>query len=220
MVFNWSSGAGVLPKYFSSEWSVAKYHLPEGSQYIVAFGHQKNTVVILGMDGRHENKFLARLFPWIKFKTSLLYKIRVMFLSSMLLTCCATEMLCSFYRCQYDPSSGGGEMTQLEFHNFLQEATWYFVRLLIINSINFLTHLYNVIVFLLLLFKLATSVVYILIQPLCGKLAVGSMNERRLWEYKLLYMFSVNGFSWCWWTYWYSEINKYLEHLNSCCDHG
>ncbi|KAK4785816.1 hypothetical protein SAY86_002505 [Trapa natans] len=69
---------GVLPKYFSSEWSVAKYHLPEGSQYIVAFGHGKNTVVILGMDG-------------------------------------------SFYRCQYDPSSGV-EMTQLEFHNFLQDA--------------------------------------------------------------------------------------------------
>ncbi|KAK4774692.1 hypothetical protein SAY86_009627 [Trapa natans] len=70
---------GVLPKYFSSEWSVAKYHLPEGSQYIAAFGQQKNTVVILGMDG-------------------------------------------SFYRCQYDPSSGG-EMMQLEFHNFLQGAS-------------------------------------------------------------------------------------------------
>ncbi|KAL5712976.1 Autophagy-related protein 18a [Ranunculus cassubicifolius] len=66
---------GVLPKYFSSEWSVAQFRLPEGSQYIVAFGHQKNTVVILGMDG-------------------------------------------SFYRCQFDPMTGG-EMTQLEFYNFL-----------------------------------------------------------------------------------------------------
>ncbi|KAG6748488.1 hypothetical protein POTOM_048412 [Populus tomentosa] len=66
---------GVLPKYFSSEWSVAQFHLPEGSQYIVAFGHQKNTVVILGLDG-------------------------------------------SFYRCQFDPVNGG-EMTQLEYHNFL-----------------------------------------------------------------------------------------------------
>ncbi|KAK9086455.1 hypothetical protein Syun_028849 [Stephania yunnanensis] len=65
---------GVLPKYFSSEWSVAQFRLPEGCQYIVAFGHQKNTVVILGMDG-------------------------------------------SFYRCQFDPVSGG-EMTQLEFFNF------------------------------------------------------------------------------------------------------
>ncbi|KAK8588246.1 hypothetical protein V6N13_087190 [Hibiscus sabdariffa] len=67
---------GVLPKYFSSEWSVAQFRLVEGSQYIVAFGHQKNTVVILGIDG-------------------------------------------SFYRCQYDPVNGG-EMTQLEYHNFLK----------------------------------------------------------------------------------------------------
>ena len=44
--------AGVLPKYFNSEWSVAQFRLLEGSQYLVAFGHQKNTVVILGMDGR------------------------------------------------------------------------------------------------------------------------------------------------------------------------
>jgi hypothetical protein len=44
--------AGVLPKYFSSEWSVAQFRLPEGSHCIVAFGHQKNTVAILGMDGR------------------------------------------------------------------------------------------------------------------------------------------------------------------------
>ncbi|KAG6703883.1 hypothetical protein I3842_07G107200 [Carya illinoinensis] len=68
--------AGVLPKYFSSEWSVAQFRLPEGSHCIVAFGHQKNTVVILGMDG-------------------------------------------SFYRCQFDPALGG-EMTQLEYHNFLK----------------------------------------------------------------------------------------------------
>ncbi|CAN1197970.1 Autophagy-related protein 18a, partial [Linum perenne] len=67
---------GVLPKYFSSEWSVAQFRLVEGSQYIVAFGHQKNTVVILGFDG-------------------------------------------SFYRCQFDPASGG-EMKQLEHHNFLK----------------------------------------------------------------------------------------------------
>ncbi|KAL1357194.1 hypothetical protein HN51_009158 [Arachis hypogaea] len=67
---------GVLPKYFSSEWSVAKFHLNEGSHYTVAFGLQKNTVVILGMDG-------------------------------------------SFYRCQFDPGHGG-EMTQLEYHNFLK----------------------------------------------------------------------------------------------------
>ncbi|CAI9102172.1 OLC1v1000397C4 [Oldenlandia corymbosa var. corymbosa] len=44
---------GVLPKYFSSEWSVAQFRLVEGLRHIVAFGHQKNTVVILGMDGRY-----------------------------------------------------------------------------------------------------------------------------------------------------------------------
>ncbi|EXC02375.1 WD repeat domain phosphoinositide-interacting protein 3 [Morus notabilis] len=67
---------GVLPKYFSSEWSVAQFHLQEGLQHIVAFGHQKNVVVILGMDG-------------------------------------------SFYRCEFNPANGG-EMTQLEYYNFLK----------------------------------------------------------------------------------------------------
>ncbi|KAL7003085.1 Autophagy-related protein 18a [Sarracenia purpurea var. burkii] len=67
---------GVLPKYFSSEWSVAQFHLQEGSQYIVAFGHEKDTVVILGIDG-------------------------------------------SFYRCQFNPVTGG-EMIQLEHQNFLK----------------------------------------------------------------------------------------------------
>ncbi|XP_068658963.1 autophagy-related protein 18a-like [Aristolochia californica] len=67
---------GVLPKYFSSEWSVAQFRLQEGAQYVVAFGHQKNTVVILGVDG-------------------------------------------SFHRCQFDPVNGG-EMSQLEFYNFLK----------------------------------------------------------------------------------------------------
>lgn len=46
--------AGVLPKYFSSEWSVAQFHLQEGTHYTVAFGLQKNTVIILGMDGRYD----------------------------------------------------------------------------------------------------------------------------------------------------------------------
>ncbi|KAF2298488.1 hypothetical protein GH714_023765 [Hevea brasiliensis] len=41
---------GVLPKYFSSEWSVAQFRLVEGSQYIVAFGHQKNTVPAVSAD--------------------------------------------------------------------------------------------------------------------------------------------------------------------------
>lgn len=52
-----------MPKYFSSVWSLAQFRLVEGSQYIAAFGHQKNTVVILGMDGRRvTHKFLHLLF--------------------------------------------------------------------------------------------------------------------------------------------------------------
>lgn len=41
---------GVLPKYFSSEWSFAQFHLPEVTRYVAAFGAQ-NTVLIIGMDG-------------------------------------------------------------------------------------------------------------------------------------------------------------------------
>ena len=44
--------AGVLPKYFSSEWSFAQFHLSESIQFIAAFGSQ-NTVIIVGMDGRY-----------------------------------------------------------------------------------------------------------------------------------------------------------------------
>lgn len=46
------NNAGVLPKYFSSEWSFAQFHLPENTKFIVAFGSQ-NTVLISGMDGRY-----------------------------------------------------------------------------------------------------------------------------------------------------------------------
>ncbi|KAH9767632.1 Autophagy-related protein 18c [Citrus sinensis] len=41
---------GVLPKYFSSEWSFAQFHIPEVTHFIAAFGSQ-NTVVIVSMDG-------------------------------------------------------------------------------------------------------------------------------------------------------------------------
>ncbi|KAK4852805.1 hypothetical protein QYF36_027200 [Acer negundo] len=44
---------GVLPKYFSSEWSVAQFRLREGVQCLVAFGREKNTVIIIGMDGSY-----------------------------------------------------------------------------------------------------------------------------------------------------------------------
>ncbi|EPS60938.1 hypothetical protein M569_13863 [Genlisea aurea] len=41
---------GVLPKYFSSEWSIAQYELPERGQYVAAFG-SNNSVIILGING-------------------------------------------------------------------------------------------------------------------------------------------------------------------------
>lgn len=41
---------GVLPKYFSSEWSFAQFHLPEDTKFIAAFGSQ-HTVAVVGLDG-------------------------------------------------------------------------------------------------------------------------------------------------------------------------
>ncbi|KAF3556434.1 hypothetical protein F2Q69_00017787 [Brassica cretica] len=41
---------GVLPKYFSSEWSFAQFHVSEVTQFFAAFGSH-NTVAITGMDG-------------------------------------------------------------------------------------------------------------------------------------------------------------------------
>jgi hypothetical protein len=44
--------AGVLPKYFSSEWSFAQFRIPEHVKTLVGFGADKTTVVIVGLDGR------------------------------------------------------------------------------------------------------------------------------------------------------------------------
>ncbi|GMH30502.1 hypothetical protein Nepgr_032345 [Nepenthes gracilis] len=41
---------GMLPKYFSSEWSFVRFHLPENTRPIVAFGSH-NTVIIVGLNG-------------------------------------------------------------------------------------------------------------------------------------------------------------------------
>jgi hypothetical protein len=46
---------GVLPKYFSSEWSYAQFHVSEVTQFFAAFG-SNNTVAIIGMDGRYNPK--------------------------------------------------------------------------------------------------------------------------------------------------------------------
>jgi hypothetical protein len=48
----WVSVAGVLPKYFSSEWSFAQFRIPEDSRAMVAFGPQKHTVLIACANGR------------------------------------------------------------------------------------------------------------------------------------------------------------------------
>jgi WD40 repeat protein len=42
---------GVLPKYFSSEWSLAQFRLPEETRAIVAFGPQKHTINIVCANG-------------------------------------------------------------------------------------------------------------------------------------------------------------------------
>ncbi|XP_047312234.1 autophagy-related protein 18a-like [Impatiens glandulifera] len=42
---------GMLPNYFSSEWSVSRFYLQEGLRHIVAFGRELDTVIIIGMDG-------------------------------------------------------------------------------------------------------------------------------------------------------------------------
>jgi WD40 repeat protein len=41
---------GVLPKYFSSEWSFAQFRVAD-ARTIVAFGHDKNTVIIVSAEG-------------------------------------------------------------------------------------------------------------------------------------------------------------------------
>ncbi|EPS57155.1 hypothetical protein M569_17666, partial [Genlisea aurea] len=60
---------GVLPKYFVSEWSVAQFRVAEGLRCIVAFGHGKNTVVIVGVDGSF---YRCKLDPGVGGKMTLL----------------------------------------------------------------------------------------------------------------------------------------------------
>lgn len=44
---------GFLPKYFSSEWSLAQFRLPECSRSLVAFGPQANTLIVVSMEGTY-----------------------------------------------------------------------------------------------------------------------------------------------------------------------
>ncbi|KAG6518122.1 hypothetical protein ZIOFF_021524 [Zingiber officinale] len=83
----------VLPKYFSSEWSFAQFHLPEVTRYIAAFGSQ-NSVMIVGMDGRSSD---------IVKKLELEFEIEER----------------SFCRCSFDLVNGG-QMLQKEYVRFLE----------------------------------------------------------------------------------------------------
>ncbi|KAF3630756.1 hypothetical protein FXO38_26982 [Capsicum annuum] len=58
----------------------------QGLQHIVAFGRQKNTVVILGMDGRESHFWTNALVNW----------------------------KCGFYQCLFDAATGG-EMTLFKY---------------------------------------------------------------------------------------------------------
>jgi len=41
---------GLLPKYFSSEWSFAQFRVPD-VRSIVAFGAEKNSIIVVSADG-------------------------------------------------------------------------------------------------------------------------------------------------------------------------
>lgn len=41
---------GLLPKYFSSEWSFAQFRVPD-SRSVVAFGQEPNTIMVVSADG-------------------------------------------------------------------------------------------------------------------------------------------------------------------------
>jgi len=47
-----SSFKTILPKYFSSEWSFAQFRVPDCKRTLVAFGAEKNTIVVVSTDGR------------------------------------------------------------------------------------------------------------------------------------------------------------------------
>jgi len=44
---------GFLPKYFSSEWSLAQFKLPDFTKSIVAFGPEPNTLIVASVEGTY-----------------------------------------------------------------------------------------------------------------------------------------------------------------------
>ncbi|KAG6416018.1 hypothetical protein SASPL_123439 [Salvia splendens] len=90
-----TAATGVLPKYFSSEWSFAQFHFPGITQFITTFGSQ-NTVIVVGLDGS-----------------------ALLMISNSFLLCLHVRPTISFYRCSFDPVNGG-EMVKQEYVRFLK----------------------------------------------------------------------------------------------------
>ncbi|ACO61635.1 predicted protein [Micromonas commoda] len=44
---------GFLPKYFSSEWSLAQFKLPDFTRSLVAFGPEPNTLIVVTVEGTY-----------------------------------------------------------------------------------------------------------------------------------------------------------------------
>jgi len=42
---------GILPSYFSSEWSFATYRIPDTGKTIVAFGTEENSIIVVSASG-------------------------------------------------------------------------------------------------------------------------------------------------------------------------
>ncbi|XP_039131748.1 autophagy-related protein 18d-like isoform X3 [Dioscorea cayenensis subsp. rotundata] len=82
---------GVLPKYFSSEWSFAQFHLPEVSRYIVAFGSQ-NTVMVVGMDGSSVTEIINKIMVLTR-----MIRRKTIMLTTLFIT---SKYICCVFLCQ------------------------------------------------------------------------------------------------------------------------
>ena len=84
----------MLPSYFSSEWSLSQFRLPEHSHALVAFGKEENSVIVLCANARLES-VLLRLNTYKYF-----VKVSSRCLNNL-------DVSCSYYKCSFDPVCGG-----------------------------------------------------------------------------------------------------------------